>query len=236
MPFTGFPPETITLLSDIITHNDKEWFEANKDRYRRLILAPTQSFVKEMGEHLQILVPTIHAIPKINGSLFRIYRDARRHPTRPIKERIGMVFWQGAEHRMSSSNFYLHFDTKEVFVAAGIRWFKPPIQALYRDTIQDDNAREELHTIYQNLQTKGYLIPEPKYKRLPREFDSTITHDYLAKMGSAFVATHFPIDETFNSSALIDRLFAHYEAMLPLQQWVYRMTQHVSETQHDDLF
>ncbi len=229
MPFTGFPPEAITLLSDIIAHNDKEWFEANKERYLRDILAPSKAFVEEMGEHLQILVPTIHAAPKINHSLFRIYRDARLHPTRPIKERIGMIFWQGAGHRMSSSSFYMHFDTHEVLLAAGLRTFKPPMMATYRDYIQNPTHREELHMILEMLQAKGYTLPEPRYKRLPREFDSDITYPELAKLGGVFVSTTFPIDATFHSEALIDRLFKHYETLLPLQQWVYHMTRHTAE-------
>ena len=233
MPFNGFPPETILFLSEIIAHNDKEWFEANKELYRQCILQPTQAYVEEMGEHLQILVPTIHATPKINHSLFRIYRDARRHPTRPIKERIGMIFWQGAGHRMSSSSFYLHFDTNEVLIAAGIRTFKPPLLATYRDYIQVAEHREELHAILEDLQAKGYLLPEPKYKRLPRECDPDMTHPYLAKLGGVFVRFAYPIDGTFYSEGLIDRNFAHYETLLPLQQWVYRMTRHATARSHD---
>ena len=226
MPFTGFPPEAITLLHDIIAHNDKEWFETNKERYLRDILVPSKAFVEAMGEHLQILVPSIHATPKVNHSLFRIYRDARLHPTRPIKERIGMIFWQGAGHRMSSSSFYLHFDTHEVLVAAGIRTFKPPMMATYRDYIQNPTHREELHAIFETLQAKGYTLPKPRYKRLPREFTPDMTHPELAKLGGVFVSTAFPIDAMFHSEALIDRLFEHYETLLPLQQWVYRMTRH----------
>jgi len=234
MPFAGFPPEAIRFLSEIIVHNDKEWFEANKDRYIQSILEPSKALVETMGEHLQILIPSIHATPKVNHSLFRIYRDARRHPTRPIKERIGIIFWQGVGHRMSSSSFYLHFDTEELFVAAGIRAFKPPLLAHYRDYIQNEHHRDALHRILQAMQAAGYRLPEPKYKRLPREFDPDITHAYLARLGGVFVYTVSPIDAAFHSEALIDRLFAHYEAMLPLQEWVYQMTQHES-TGHDDL-
>jgi uncharacterized protein (TIGR02453 family) len=235
MPFTGFPPEAITFLSEIIRHNDKEWFEAHKERYIQSILDPSKAFVEAMGEHLQILVPTIHATPKVNHSLFRIYRDARRHPIRPIKERIGIIFWQGAGHRMSSSSFYLHFDTEELFIATGIRAFKPPMLARYRDYIQNERHRDALHSILENMQAAGYQLPEPKYKRLPREFDPDISHPHLAKLGGVFIHTTLPIDVTFHSEALIDRLFTHYEAMLPLQQWVYRMTQHESAG-HDDLY
>jgi uncharacterized protein (TIGR02453 family) len=226
--FHGFPPETIPFLTEIIEHNDKEWFEANKERYIQSILNPTKAYVEEMGEHLQILVPTIHATPKVNHSLFRIYRDARRHPTRPIKERIGMIFWQGAGHRMDSSCFYIHFDTTEVLIATGIRAFKPPLLAAYREHIKDEKNRTKLHEILVDLQTKGYHLPEPRYKRLPREFDSDMSHSYLAKLGGVFVRHHSPLDEFFHSDALIDQHFAHYERLLPLQQWVYTMTHSVS--------
>lgn len=43
--------------------------------YYELVLEPSRAFVEEMGEHLMALVPTINAVPKVNGSLFRIYRD-----------------------------------------------------------------------------------------------------------------------------------------------------------------
>jgi uncharacterized protein (TIGR02453 family) len=231
MAFHGFPTQAPTFLSEIIAHNDKEWFETNKDRYVRFILDPSKAFIEEMGGHLQILVPTIHATPKVNHSLFRIYRDARMHPTRPIKERIGMIFWQGSGHRMSSSSFYVQFDTEEILVAAGIRTFKPPMLSTYRDSIRHPQHREELHAILEQLEAKGYQPPEPRYKRLPRECDPDMPHAYLAKLGGIFARKAFPIDATFHSEALIDRLFAHYETLLPLQQWVYRMTQHTTESE-----
>jgi uncharacterized protein (DUF2461 family) len=148
------------------------------------------------------------------------------HPARPIKERIGFIFWQGTGHRMSSSAFYLHFDTHEVYLAAGIRTFKPPILSTYRDYIRHEPHRHALHTILEDLRTQGYQLPDPRYKRLPSECDPDRPHAYLAKFGGLFVGTAFAIDETFHSAALIERLFAHYETLLPLQQWVYQMTQH----------
>ncbi len=127
MSFSGFPKEGLAFLSQIIANNSKEWLDAHREEYERFIVAPNRAYVEEMGEHLQILVPTIHAEPKTNRSLFRIYRDARFHLNDPIKERIGIILWQGSGHRMQSSSFYMHYDPHEVFVAAGIRRFKPPL-------------------------------------------------------------------------------------------------------------
>ncbi|KYJ87613.1 DUF2461 domain-containing protein [Sulfurovum riftiae] len=224
--FAGFPKEGLDFLNQIIINNSKEWLDAHREEYERFIVTPNRAYVEEMGEHLQILVPTINAVPKTNKSLFRIYRDARFHLDDPIKTRIGIIFWQGGGHRMQSSSFYMHYDPFEVFVATGIRNFKPTLLSTYREYIQNDERRSELHNILEALQAKGYALPDPKYKRMPRGCDATDSHSYLYRMGAIYAYTTFPPDETFHSEAIIDRNFKIYEEMFPLQQWLYELTLH----------
>ncbi|WP_309497504.1 DUF2461 family protein [Sulfurovum sp.] len=142
----------------------------------------------------------------------------------PIKERIGIIFWQGATHRMQSASFYMHYDPFEVFVATGIRNFKPPLLSGYRDYIKNDANREALHNILESLKDKGYMIPEPEYKRLPREFDVEPTYGYLTRYRSMYAYAKFEPDKTFHSEAIIDRNFKIYEDMLDLHQWIYEFT------------
>jgi len=224
--FKGFPKEGLAFLSNIIINNSKEWLDDHKEEYEKYILSPNKAYVQEMGEHLQILVPNIHAIPKLNKSLFRIYRDARFHRLDPIKERIGIIFWQGEKHRMQSSSFYMHYDPFEVFVATGIRNFKPELLASYREYIIDDAKREELHHILEALKTKGYEIVQPKYKKFPRGFEDHIdkSHAYLAKFGSMYAYKTFKPDKTFFSEKIIARNFKVYEDMFDLHQWMYELT------------
>ncbi|RRS31395.1 MAG: hypothetical protein P794_03810 [Epsilonproteobacteria bacterium (ex Lamellibrachia satsuma)] len=230
MHFTGFPKEGLDFLSKIIINNSKEWLDANRDEYERYIVTPNKAYVEEMGEHLQILVPTINAIPNTNKSLFRIYRDARFHLADPIKTRIGIILWQGGGHRMHSSSFYMHYDPQEVFVATGIRNFKPTLLKTYREYIQNEERRTELHSILKDLKAKGYKIPEPKYKRMPRGCNAEDTHSYLYLQGAIYAYTTFPPDEIFHSESIIDRNFKIYEDMFALQQWVYELTLHCDTT------
>ena len=226
MNFNGFPKEGLTFLDNIIINNSKEWLDDHRDAYEKYIVAPNIAYVEEMGEHLQILVPNIHAIPKVNKSLFRIYRDARFHRLDPIKERIGIIFWQGATHRMQSASFYMHYDPFEIFVATGIRNFKPPLLATYREYIKNKHKRKELHFILEALKAKGYEIAEPKYKKFPRGFEDYVDepYAYLAKFGSMYAYKTFKPDKTFHSEKIIDRNFKVYEDMLDLHQWVYALT------------
>ncbi len=224
--FNGFPKEGLDFLSNIIINNSKEWLDDHKEAYEQYIVSPNKAYVEEMGEHLQILVPNIYAIPKVNKSLFRIYRDARFHRLDPIKERIGIIFWQGATHRMQSASFYMHYDPFEVFVATGIRNFKSELLSNYREYITNISKRKELHFILESLKEKGYKIVEEKYKRFPRGFEEHINepYAYLAKFGSMYAYQTFNPDQVFHSAKLIEQNFKVYEDMQALHKWVYELT------------
>lgn len=229
MAFQGFPKEGLELLLDIEINNNKEWFEANRDRHERYIVSPNKEFIEELGEELQVLVPSIHAIPKTNKSLFKIYRDSRFHLSEPIKTKIGIIFWQGGGHRMQSSSFYMHYSNDEIFVASGIRNLKPPLLSAYRSYIQHDEAREELHQILQELQSKGYQIPEPHFKRCPRDMNCDDEYSYLYRYRAIFASSGSISRAVFHSKKVIGKCFEIYSDMLELQQWVYRLTLHQSQ-------
>ncbi len=225
MSFVGFPKKSIDFLNSIRKNNNKEWFEAHRESYEKLIKEPSIDFVTEMGEHLQVLVPNIKAKPKVNGSLFRIYRDIRFSKDKtPIKSRIGIIFWQGAGKRMQSSCFYLHFSPDELFFAVGIRGFSKDTLIAYRDYIKDDKHREELAKILQNTQKMGYSLPTPRYKRVPKEFDQEITHKELTLYDSMYAYKEIPLNDMLFDYRLINEAFKIYEELFALQQWVYEMT------------
>jgi len=225
--FHGFSREALIFLDEIRANNTKAWFEAHRDRYESLILEPSRAFVTEMGAHLQALVPTINAVPKVNGSLFRIYRDIRfRKDKRPIKHRIGIIFWQGGGRRMQSSACYLHFDPEGIFFAAGIRGFSDETRMRYRDYLLQTHHREALAEIMASMQWQGLGLPDPHYKRLPQGFDERMPHAGLSLYNSMFVYRQMAHPEAFFSADLCDFAYAIYEQMLPMQQWVYEMTLH----------
>ncbi|WP_345971104.1 DUF2461 domain-containing protein [Sulfurimonas sp. HSL1-6] len=222
--FSHFPAGTLPFLAELQGNNSKAWFDANKMLYHELVLEPSRAFVEEMGEHLMALVPTINAVPKVNGSLFRIYRDQRFHfDEPPLKDHIGIVFWQGGGKRMQSSAFYLHFDPQTLLVATGLRRFKPAMLSAYRSYLKSEERRKELQAILERLTQKGYRLPEKRYKRLPAGFDASMPLAELALYNCMYASTETKA-ALITSEMLIDTLYAHYEAMLPLQQWVYEMT------------
>jgi uncharacterized protein (TIGR02453 family) len=231
MEFAGFSKNTLPFLESIRQHNDKEWFESHRTEYEEYILNPSRLFVEEFGEHLMALEPTINFSPKINKSLFRIYRDTRRMGAIkvPLKHRIGIIFWQGSGSRMQTSSFYLHFSPDELFVAVGVRWFEKPMLDAYREFISDDKRRAKLASVLEVLNAKGYKTIEKGYKRYPRGFDAQMSDANLSLYKG--MATYKVLDPKLiiNGDKLIDMLYKIYEEMLPLQQLVYEISLRVKE-------
>ncbi len=230
MEFKGFSKKTLPFLEAIRKNNNKEWFESHRDEYEKYILEPSRAFVEEFGEHLQALEPTINFSPKINKSLFRIYRDTRRMGAIkvPLKHRIGIIFWQGSGGRMQTSSFYLHFSPDELFVAVGVRWFEKPMLDAYREYIKDDKRRESLDKLLKELNAKGYKTIEKGYKRFPRGFDADMSSAELSLYKG--MATYKILDPKLieDGDKLINTLYKIYEEMLPLQQVVYEISLRVN--------
>lgn len=231
MEFNGFSKKTLPFLKAIRENNNKEWFEAHRNEYENYILNPSRAFVEEFGEHLMALEPTINAEPKINKSLYRIFRDTRRMGAIkvPLKSRIGFIFWQGSGSRMQSSSFYLHFSPDELFVCVGVRWFEKPMLDAYREYIKDSRKREELNKLLHNLMDKGYSVIDKGYKRFPRGVNAEMmfSHLFLYKGMATYKVLEPKLIE--DGDKLIDTLYKIYEEMLPLQQIVYEISLRVKE-------
>ncbi len=232
MEFSGFSKKTLPFLEAIRKNNSKEWFEAHRDEYENYILNPSKAFVVEMGEHLMALEPTVNADPRINKSLFKIYRDIRRmgENKEPMKSKIGVIFTQGNSGcRLQKSSFYLHFSPDELFVSAGVRWFNKPMLDAYRDYIKETSRREELSNVLESLNTNGYKTIEKGYKKYPRGFSADMPSVDLSLYKG--MATYKILEPKLieNGELLINTLYKIYEDMLPLQQIVYEISLRVKE-------
>ncbi len=232
MEFSGFSEKTLPFLEAIRKNNNKEWFETHRDEYEQYILNPSKAFVVEMGEHLMALEPTINFEPKINKSLFKIYRDIRRMGANkePIKSKIGIIFTQGnSGSRLQNSSFYLHFSPDELFVSAGVRWFEKPMLDAYREYIKEASRREKLSNVLERLNAKGYKTIEKGYKKYPRGFSADMPSVDLSLYKG--MATYKILEPKLieNGELLIDTLYKIYEDMLPLQRIVYEISLRVKE-------
>jgi uncharacterized protein (TIGR02453 family) len=138
--FDGFPPELFEFLSALAANNNRSWFQANKSRYRDVVVEPMIQFITAMEPRLAAISEHFIADPRTNGgSMFRIYRDTRfSKDKRPYKENVGCQFRHRIGKDVHAPGFYVHLQPGEIFFGGGI--WKPDGSTLgrIRETIVDN--------------------------------------------------------------------------------------------------
>lgn len=130
-------------LNDLAANNDRDWFQANKERYEQQLKQPALRFIGDFGPHVRAVSPHLVCDPRPSGgSLFRIYRDVRfSRDKRPYKTNCAMQFRHEAGKDAHAPGLYLHLEPGECFAAAGM-WRPPtPECRRVREAIAADSER-----------------------------------------------------------------------------------------------
>ena len=219
--FKGFPKEMIDFFDQLKKNNTREWFQEHKKEYEAHVKQPSEEFVLVMGERLRSISAGIHAIPKVNQSLFRLNRDTRfSNDKRPYKTNLGIWFWEGDRKRMECSGFYFHIDEKNLMLGAGIHIFPKELIGPYRDAVVSKKYGPELRKVINKVSKSGYAVSGKHYKRVPSGYDPSHENvDLLLHNGLAAMYESALPDELF-SEGIINNVFAHFKKMSPLHTWL----------------
>lgn len=164
----GFSPALFKFLGDLKRHNDRDWFQTNRDRYEAEVKGPVQAFILAFAEPLEGISRHFLADARGNGgSMFRINRDIRFSPNKdPYKTNVGAQFrHRDCTRDAHSPGFYLHLEPGASFASAG-SWHPDP-EALRR-------IRERIvsHTrAWKALGDGGLAVGGEALKRVPAGFD-----------------------------------------------------------------
>jgi uncharacterized protein (TIGR02453 family) len=224
MVFEGFGEGTFAFIADLAEHNDRDWFEANRDRYERYWLTPGLDFVEAMGPALDAVTPGVHAEPRVNGSLYRINRDVRfTKDKRPYKTHLDFIFWEGDGGRKRSPGYFVRLVADAVLVAAGRHEFDAATLAAYRAAIDEDATGSGLERIVGALQREGYAVGGLHYKRVPRGFEADHPREELLRHRSLHAYLEVPPPPEVGSADFVGWCVGHFECMKPLEDWVARL-------------
>ncbi len=110
------------FLQDLTENNQREWFQANKQRYEDEVREPAQRFISDFGPVLRKISPHFLADPRPSGgSMFRIYRDTRFSKDKtPYKTHVGIQFRHKLGKDVHAPGFYLHLEPGGCFAGVGI--------------------------------------------------------------------------------------------------------------------
>jgi uncharacterized protein (TIGR02453 family) len=218
--FSGFPKKLYTFLKELSENNNRDWFNANKERYVRYAKEPMVAFIVAMKGRLELISPSYIADPRTSGgSMFRIYRDRFSKDKRPYKQNIGCQFRHEAGKDAHAPGFYVHLQPGNNFAGGGI-WLPPtPVLNTIRSAI--DKKQDEWIEVKKFIEQSEYVTyyPGESLKRPPGGFsaDHPLIEDLKQK--TFFAGRPFSKKEV-TSSGFIDLVEMTFHDLVPLMRFL----------------
>lgn len=169
-------PAFFAFLADLKAHNDREWFQANRERYEADVRDPFLGLLAALAPRLQAVAPEFHVDPRpVGGSMFRIHRDTRfSRDKSPYKTAVAAHI-QHESGLPGLPGLYLHLAPGECAVGGGLWHPEAPILRLVRDAIVADPAGWEQVTRGALRQSACGFVGE-SLKRPPAGYDPAHPH------------------------------------------------------------
>jgi uncharacterized protein (TIGR02453 family) len=223
-PFSGFYKETIQFFIDLTANNNKTWFSEHKHDFENFVMTPARKFVVAMGERLKDISPGVNADPRVNKSVFRIYRDLRFSKDKtPYKTNLGLWFWVGEGAKFENPGYYFHLDGHNLMLGAGLYSFAKPILKAYRDAVVDPDLGLGLDQAIAKVSNKGYSLGEKTYKRVPRGYDPEHENSALLLYSGLTTGIELSHPTELYSSALVSYCLERYRDMTPIVEWLTKI-------------
>jgi uncharacterized protein (TIGR02453 family) len=216
--FIGFEREALQFLHELSIEMNRDWFEANKARYRRLWIEPMTTLLQTVAADLaRSYAPLKLGEPKV----FRIHRDVRFSKDKtPYKTHAAGSLPLHAKRKPSDGGYsalYVHVGMDEEYLGAGTYVFDAPQLARWRKVVGADTSGREIEALVKRLRKAGYEVGgHDDYKRVPKGFAPEHPRAELLKMRG--LTAGFPAIPRgmLHKPALAGWITAHAKAVAPL--------------------
>lgn len=219
--FNGFSKDLFDFLRELAKNNNREWFDANKDRYRNVVVSPVCQFIEQFAPVLAKISDSIIADPRPHGgSMFRIYRDTRFSKDKtPYKQHVGCHFRHMAGKDAHAPGFYFHLEPGKVLVGGGI--WQPPNSTLdqIRHYMVDNPATwkkivnsKKIKSQYGGLRGDGLIRP-------PRGYDADHPLIEDLKRKSFFVINEMTEEDAL-SPKFVKQVEKTYKDISPMMEYI----------------
>lgn len=216
--FQGFPKDTFSFLSDLSLNNQKAWFDANKDRFRRVVEQPVQEFVSAMRARL------IHAfrdIKHLDGKIFRIHRDIRFSKDKtPYKTHVGIRFSEDASKNCVAPFFYVQLEAEKLFFATGQKEFEGDALDHYRMAVMDAETGRVLETLVSNMASKGAGLQGEQLQKVPRGYPADHARADLLRFKGLYVEHCMPVTKKVYGQEFVGICLDQFVKGKPLYDWL----------------
>lgn len=220
--------EILEFLSELHDNNCREWFEANKARYRA-VLAQHNANTERLIELISRFDPTIEGL-RVSDATYRIYRDTRFSKDKtPYKDFMSTFIARGGK-RSGYGGYYLHISPKGntwgegSFLAAGNVSPEADVLRSIREEIEDNAP-----LMAANIEHSGFRLDNGNtLRRTPRGFSVAPEYEYLLRQREIIVSRSLTSD-WFLQDDWIERTAELFERCKPLLDQMNRAIEYAYE-------
>ncbi len=113
-----FTEDFIHFFKELSQHNNKVWFDRNRNRYEKSVKTPFHSFVERMIEKIQADDPRVTITPA--ESIFRINRDIRFSKDKtPYKTRMSALISRTGKKDKGFPGFFFSMGAENMMIYGG---------------------------------------------------------------------------------------------------------------------
>jgi uncharacterized protein (TIGR02453 family) len=211
--------ETFDFLKELIENNNREWFQANKDRYeaaRENVVKFAAGMLKEMHR----IDPSIDDALDAKKCVMRIYRDIRFSKNKtPYKNNFGVSIPTNGL-KPGRAEYYLQISPGNSFIAGGY-WMpeKDHLKAIRQEI--DYNAGELKKIIDEPEFVRMFddFRKQEQLKTVPKGYDADNENIGLLKLTS-FVAFHKMKDEELMRKDALSEVAVVCSRIYPLNVFI----------------
>ena len=209
--------EILQFLTELRKNNNREWFQANKERHDAL----RKNFidtVQELIQQISVFDPEVAGLEAKN-CLFRIYRDIRFSPDKtPYKTHFSAYIAKGGKNS-EYGGYYIHLEPGSCMLSGGIWMPQPKLLKMLRQDIYDQI--EEFTAILENPTFKKVY---PKMEgdvltRMPVGFPADSPYGYILKHKDFSVISSKP-DSFFLQKDWMKKAVADFSLLQPFNHFL----------------
>ena len=207
----------ISFLRSLRAHNDREWFNAHKERYMK-VKAEVEALTEKLIAGIAEFDPDASRL-KPSDCLYRIYRDTRFSADKtPYKTHIGIYINPPYGKKNPRCGYYLHIEPDNTMVAGGCWCPEGEMLKAIRQDIYD-NVEEYLEIIESPDFTRYYTqMGDNLLKTAPKGFPKDWPHIDLLKPRDFTAYSPMTADDLASPNLLAD-ILTRMRAVKPLNDF-----------------
>lgn len=162
-----FSQDFLQFFIELAGNNHKEWFDANRKRYEKVVKEPFQFFVKDLLLKLSDFDDTFKNVePK--DCIFRINRDVRFSKDKsPYKLMVSAILRKGGKKSSAVNGIYLELSPEYVRIYGGVYEISGEDLLFFREGLAEYVSEfQDLYKAPQFKKSFGSILGE-KNKVLP---------------------------------------------------------------------